>query len=75
VLVQIMGRDKLPLACRAAGAGCVYHFLAPRGALELTGGSSGGVQQQGIEEDQGQGKVVHHWQIGFCWGRLGLVVV
>jgi hypothetical protein len=47
VLVQIMGRDKLPLACRAAAAGCLYHFLAPPGALELTGhGGSGGVMQQ-----------------------------
>jgi hypothetical protein len=58
VLVQMLGRDKLPLACRAAAAGCIYHFLAPQGAQQPgnstaagTGGTLAGLQKggQGLE--------------------------
>lgn len=46
VLVQMLGRDKLPLACRAAAAGCIYHFLAPQATQQLGGttAGSGGIQ-------------------------------
>lgn len=38
-LVQVMGRTALPLAARAAAAGCVYYYLAPQPAAAV--GSTG----------------------------------